>query len=357
MCFSRIGVLVTLLLLCHSVNAEHDTHLSLQAPPDNEFVDPVTVFRWVPLDDPDLSTYRLIFARDPGAEEDVVLELPNEEEPGPITSPQIAFNLSGFCGGEDSDPLFWTVAAEDASGAEIVRSQEVFSVFCRAGDPRGFTVISGLVKSNLNQKSLAGARVSVNSATGQGETLSFNNVAVTVFNEEYIVIAATRNNGNPIDEEIVIKVEKAGFGNETAVIETQDKTNSQVNLNFFMTPLNNTFTDVQEGDFAFDAVERLVRAGITKGCGNGTKFCPNSSVTRAQIAVFLERGIRGSDFTPHPTVGNVFLDVPESYLAGGWIELFFSDGITSGCGGMNYCPDLSVTRAQMAVFLLRAIHG
>ena len=27
-------------------------------------------------------------------------------------------------------------------------------------------------------------------------------------------------------------------------------------------------------------------------------------------------------------------------------------GITSGCGGSNYCPDAPVTREQMAVFLL-----
>jgi hypothetical protein len=29
-------------------------------------------------------------------------------------------------------------------------------------------------------------------------------------------------------------------------------------------------------------------------------------------------------------------------------------GITQGCGGPNYCPSLSVTRAQMAAFLVRA---
>jgi hypothetical protein len=51
------------------------------------------------------------------------------------------------------------------------------------------------------------------------------------------------------------------------------------------------------------------------------------------------------------------LDVPTGYWAGGWIELLFSDGITSGCGFNNYCPENPTTRAEMAVFLLRAKHG
>ena len=34
-----------------------------------------------------------------------------------------------------------------------------------------------------------------------------------------------------------------------------------------------------------------------------------------------------------------------------------AEGITGGCGGGNYCPDNPVTRAQMAVFLLKAEHG
>ena len=33
------------------------------------------------------------------------------------------------------------------------------------------------------------------------------------------------------------------------------------------------------------------------------------------------------------------------------------EGITAGCGGGNFCPAAPVTRAQMAVFLLKAEHG
>jgi S-layer family protein len=64
-------------------------------------------------------------------------------------------------------------------------------------------------------------------------------------------------------------------------------------------------------------------------------------------------------FTPPPGTGAVFADVPASYWAGDWIEQLYGDGVTSGCGTspLLYCPEAAVTRAQMAVFLLRAKHG
>ena len=87
-------------------------------------------------------------------------------------------------------------------------------------------------------------------------------------------------------------------------------------------------------------------------------YCPEATVTRAQMAVFLERGIHGSSYTP-PAVGSStgFGDVPLDYWAAAWIKQLAADGITSGCGGGNYCPEEAVNRAQMAVFLLRAKYG
>ncbi len=118
----------------------------------------------------------------------------------------------------------------------------------------------------------------------------------------------------------------------------------------------NTFNDVPTSNFAFDFIETLAASGITAGCG-GDNYCPEDPVTRAQMAVFLVRGIHGSGFNPPPATGNTFLDVGANAFAAAFIEQFFLDGITSGCGGGNYCPNDAVTRAQMAVFLLRAAHG
>ncbi len=117
-----------------------------------------------------------------------------------------------------------------------------------------------------------------------------------------------------------------------------------------------SFDDVPIDYWAFSFVETLAQNRITAGCG-GNNYCPENSVTRAQMAVFLERGINGSDFSPPPASGSVFLDVAATDFAASFIEQLFFDGITAGCGNNNYCPNDQVTRAQMAVFLLRAVYG
>ena len=121
-----------------------------------------------------------------------------------------------------------------------------------------------------------------------------------------------------------------------------------------------TFTDVSNSYWAWSLIERLFAAGVTSGCStNPMMYCPEDSVTRAQMAIFLERGKNGSAYTPPAATGMVFTDVSAVYWAASWIEKLYADGITVGCATnpLRYCPEDSVTRAQMAVFLLRARHG
>jgi hypothetical protein len=117
-----------------------------------------------------------------------------------------------------------------------------------------------------------------------------------------------------------------------------------------------TFGDVPISYWAFPFIEDLAASGITSGCGAGN-YCPESSVTRDQMAVFLERGMNGGDYAPPAASGNFFLDVAVNSFGASYIEQLSLDGITSGCGSNNYCPDAEVSRAQMAVFLLKAKHG
>ena len=117
-----------------------------------------------------------------------------------------------------------------------------------------------------------------------------------------------------------------------------------------------TFADVPTNHWAHSQVEILAANGITAGCGNGN-YCPGDPVNRAQMAVFLERSMNGSDYVPPAASGGVFLDVGAGDFAANFIEQLYTDGITAGCGNNNYCPDVGVSRAQMAVFLLRAKYG
>ena len=115
------------------------------------------------------------------------------------------------------------------------------------------------------------------------------------------------------------------------------------------------FPDVACPSQFADWIEQLAAEGITAGCAGGN-YCPLSAVTRAQMAVFLLKTEHGAAYLPPPCTG-VFPDVPCPSLFADWIEQLASEGITGGCAGGNYCPDLPVTRAQMAVFLLKMEHG
>jgi len=56
-------------------------------------------------------------------------------------------------------------------------------------------------------------------------------------------------------------------------------------------------------------------------------------------------------------LGNSFPDVTTAHIFYGFIENLFHNGVTGGCSAGNYCPGDPVTRAQMAVFLLKASMG
>jgi hypothetical protein len=76
-------------------------------------------------------------------------------------------------------------------------------------------------------------------------------------------------------------------------------------------------------------------------------------VTRAQMAIFLLKSKLGNSYTPPPATG-IFDDVSIGSFAAAWIEDLFNRGITTGCqkNPLKYCPESSVTRAQMAVFIM-----
>jgi streptogramin lyase len=88
----------------------------------------------------------------------------------------------------------------------------------------------------------------------------------------------------------------------------------------------------------------------------GGLFCPSGTVTRAQMAVFLLKGKFGSSHVPPPASGALFGDVHVGDFAADFIEELAGLGITGGCGGGNYCPSAFVTRGQMSAFLLKAEH-
>jgi glucose/arabinose dehydrogenase len=93
-----------------------------------------------------------------------------------------------------------------------------------------------------------------------------------------------------------------------------------------------TFTDVPPTDPFFTWIEALVDAHITGGCAvNPLQYCPDAAVTRGEVAVFLLRGIHGAGFDPPAPTGTTFADVPATHPFAKWIEQLAREGITGGC--------------------------
>jgi hypothetical protein len=85
---------------------------------------------------------------------------------------------------------------------------------------------------------------------------------------------------------------------------------------------------------------------------SATDYCPSATVTRGQMAVFIIRALYGDSFT----IPNVpyFTDVPAAHPLFSYVQKLRELGITSGCSTNAFCPDGNVTRGEMAVFLVRA---
>ncbi len=116
------------------------------------------------------------------------------------------------------------------------------------------------------------------------------------------------------------------------------------------------FADVTLPDYFFDAVNLLKYKNITNGCGPDL-FCPDTNITRAQMAIFIVRAVMGGDDFTLLQQTPYFADVPAGSFGFQWIQKMFELGITGGCTATDFCPNESLTRAQMAIFIVRARYG
>jgi hypothetical protein len=116
-------------------------------------------------------------------------------------------------------------------------------------------------------------------------------------------------------------------------------------------PLPTTTTDYfddDDGKTGEAAINRLAAAKITGGCAP-RRFCPTAYVTRAQMALFLDRAW---DF---PSTTTDYFDDDDGKTGEAAINRLAAAKITGGCGTRRYCPSAYVTRAQMAAFLKRVL--
>ncbi len=121
-----------------------------------------------------------------------------------------------------------------------------------------------------------------------------------------------------------------------------------------------TFIDVPTDHWAHDYIEALYQGGYISGCNNDPlMYCPEAIMTRAESAVFVERGIHGAGYLPGQPASLVFDDVPLWEWFAKWADGLWLDGYTAGCGTdpLVYCPLQEHTRTEGTVFFLRMLYG
>lgn len=111
-----------------------------------------------------------------------------------------------------------------------------------------------------------------------------------------------------------------------------------------------TFTDVTDPSWAAWASQAVVES-ILDACGSG--FCPDEALSRDHMARALVHVRYGTSYPPAPDAGFTDVDPGSSFKP--YIDRLFADGVTKGCSSEPrcFCPDGSVIRASMALFVAR----
>ena len=118
---------------------------------------------------------------------------------------------------------------------------------------------------------------------------------------------------------------------------------------------NNTFSDVNAGDWYAPYVAWGVQSGLVKGM-SATEFAPNDPVRRQDMAVFLERfcKIRNITLTEKDSVSFADATQIDSYAKGS-VETIANAGLIKGMEGNRFSPKTSATRAQVAALVVRFV--
>jgi len=113
------------------------------------------------------------------------------------------------------------------------------------------------------------------------------------------------------------------------------------------------YTDVPLTNSFADHIFLMKHYGIADLCGANTGvYCPDAITTRGMMAYFIIKATQQENFTF--TSRPYFTDVPAEHPLFPYVQKLRDLGITVGCTATEFCPNLNVTRSQMATFIVRA---
>lgn len=97
-----------------------------------------------------------------------------------------------------------------------------------------------------------------------------------------------------------------------------------------------------------DSIIKIADLGITSGCATDL-YCPYALVTRAEMATFLVRSFG------LPSSSKDFFSDDDASPHEAAINALAAAGVTRGCAVGAFCPTMTVTRAELATFIARAL--
>ena len=112
------------------------------------------------------------------------------------------------------------------------------------------------------------------------------------------------------------------------------------------------FSDVAMGNAHYNAVNCIAHYGITAGRGDGS-FGAADSVTRSQMALFLSGMAALAGLTLDDAMDAGFTDLGDTAANRvNAINRLVNGGIMTGVGDDTFAPEATVTRAEMALWLI-----
>jgi hypothetical protein len=223
----------------------------------------------------------------------------------------------------------------------------------------GVCTVSATASGSLNYEAVTAAQ---NFAI-TNQTITFNPLADVAVGTAPILLSAKASSGLAVSYASTTPAVCTVSGSTVMIVTGGgcSITASQAGNSIYSpaTPVKQSFTvlfgDIAPADHYFAAINAMALHGITSGCGSND-YCPGTNVTRDQMAIFIVRAIMGNDNFTY-TAAPYFTDVQPATFGFKWIQKLKDLGITSGCTATTYCPGNTVTRDQMAIFIIRARLG
>ncbi len=131
--------------------------------------------------------------------------------------------------------------------------------------------------------------------------------------------------------------------------------------------VGDSFTDVPRAHPFYKKIETIFHNLITVGC-TPTDYCPTEKVPRSQMAIFIARGLakggqnvpssgtwNGQPYNCSPGGTSLFADVKTTDIFCKSVHYIAVQNVTSGCAPGLYCSSQNITRAEMGIFIAKAI--